>query len=48
MRSGVGAQDLGPQDDLVEAELAVELLGGRGRRVEVDDGVDALGFFWMS
>src|SRR4051794_23857287 len=42
-RSGVGAQDLGPQDDLVEAELAVELLGGRGRRAEVDDGVDALG-----
>src|SRR6478735_3210866 len=42
-RSGVGAQDRGPQDDLVETELAVELLGGRGRRVEVDDGVDALG-----
>src|SRR3954452_20620205 len=42
-RSGVGAQDLGPQDDLVEAELAVGLLGGRGRRVEVDEGVDALG-----
>src|SRR4051795_10947432 len=42
-RSGVGAQDLGPQDDLLEAEPGGELLGGRGRRVEVDDGVDALG-----
>src|SRR5690606_29078131 len=38
-----GAQDLRPEHDLVEAELAVQLLGGRGRRGEVDDGVDALG-----
>src|SRR6476646_9393686 len=41
--SGAGAQELGAHDRLVEAELAVQLLG-RGRlRGEVDDGVDALG-----
>src|SRR4051794_29340441 len=41
--SGVRAQDLRPQHDLVEAQLTVELLGGVRRRGEVDDGVDALG-----
>src|SRR6478609_8787054 len=41
--SGAGAQELGAHDRLVEAELAVQLLG-RGRLGgEVDDGVDALG-----
>src|SRR3954453_5063533 len=41
--SGAGAQELGPQDRLVETELTVQLLG-RGRlRRQVDDGVDALG-----
>src|SRR5690625_7883311 len=39
----VRADELGAQDGLVEAELAVELLGElRGGR-HVDDGVDALG-----
>src|SRR5690242_8868458 len=42
-RSGAGAQQLGPQHRLVEAELTVELLGRRGLRGHVDDGVDALG-----
>src|SRR3954454_13697469 len=42
-RSGVGAQDLGPEHGLVQAQLTVQLLG-RGRLgVEVDDRVDALG-----
>src|SRR6476661_9605598 len=41
--SGAGAQELGPQDRLVQTELAVQLLG-RGRlRRHVDDRVDALG-----
>src|SRR5689334_10466051 len=41
--SGAGAQELGAHDRLVQAELAVQLLG-RGRLSgEVDDGVDALG-----
>jgi hypothetical protein len=40
--SGAGAQELGPQDGLVQAELTVQFLC-RGRlRVEGDDGVDAL------
>src|SRR5690606_7768136 len=41
--ASVRAQDLRPQDGLVQAELAVELLGGVGGRREVDDRVDALG-----
>src|SRR5665648_572782 len=41
--SGAGAQELGPQDGLVQAELTVQFLC-RGRlRAEGDDGVDALG-----
>src|SRR5690606_36898026 len=41
--SGAGAEELGAKNRLVEAELAVQLLG-RGRLTrEVDDGVDALG-----
>ena len=43
MRSGLGAQQLGAQDGLVEAELAVELLGDLGRGGHVDDDVEALG-----
>src|ERR1700761_3495054 len=34
-------QDLGPQDALVEVELAVELLDGARVRGQVGDGVDA-------
>ena len=37
------AQQLGAQDGLVEAELAVELLGDLGRGGHVDDDVEALG-----
>src|SRR5690554_5216776 len=39
----VRTDELGAQDGLVEAELAVELLGELRRRRHVDDGVDALG-----
>src|SRR5690554_1623738 len=42
-RSGVAAQQLGPQDGLVEAQLAVQLLGGRGLGGHLDDRVDPLG-----
>src|SRR5215472_6686014 len=38
----LGPQDLGPQHGLVEVELAVQFLDGRGLRGQVDDGVDAL------
>src|SRR5580693_1747658 len=37
-----GAQDLGPQDRLVEAELAVELVDRVRLRDHVDDGVNAV------
>src|SRR5215831_12714695 len=37
------AQDLGPQNRLVQAELAIELCDGVRHGVHVDDGVDALG-----
>src|SRR5207247_11101215 len=37
------AQDLGPQDRLVQAELAVELPDGVRLGQHVDDGIDALG-----
>src|SRR5699024_11884090 len=39
----VGSDQLGAQDGLVEAELAVELTGELGSGVHVQDGVDALG-----
>src|SRR3954452_16227659 len=38
----VGADDLGPEDRLVQRELTVELLDGVGLGVEGHDGVDAL------
>jgi len=41
--SGLGTQQLGAQNGLVEAELAVELLGDLGRGGHVHDGVEALG-----
>ena len=41
--SGAGAQQLGAQDRLGQAELTVQLLGGRRLGGEVDDDVDALG-----
>src|SRR6201987_4734188 len=37
------AQNLGPQDRLVQAELAVEFPDGVWLGVHIDDGVDALG-----
>src|SRR5215469_9294003 len=37
------AQDLGPQNRLVQAELAIEFRDGVWHGVHVDDGVDALG-----
>src|SRR5262249_53146218 len=37
------AQDLGPQNRLVQAELAIEFRDGVRHGVHVDDGVDALG-----
>jgi len=40
---GFGAQDLGPQDRLVQVQLAVQFLDGAGLRGQVDHGVDALG-----
>lgn len=40
---GVRAQDLGPENRLAQAELAVELLDDLRRGLEVDDRVDALG-----
>src|SRR3712207_3958422 len=39
--AGVGPDDLGAEDRLVEPELAVELLDRRGLRTQVDDRVDA-------
>src|SRR5579859_6192292 len=39
----VGPRDLGPQDGLVEVELAVQLLHGGGLGGQVDDRIDALG-----
>src|SRR4051794_37084251 len=38
----VRADELGAQHGLVEVELAVELLDGRGLSRDVEDGVDAL------
>src|SRR5882757_414351 len=38
----LGAEDLGPDDRLVEAELAVELMDRVRVRDHVDDGVDAV------
>src|SRR5215207_6546584 len=38
----VGADDLGAQHGLVEVQLPVELLDGRGLGLQVDDRVDAL------
>jgi hypothetical protein len=44
----LGADDLGAHDGLVETQLAVKF-GCHGRGCgEVDDGVDAFGFFWIS
>lgn len=40
---GVRAQDLGPENRLAQAHLAVELLDDLRRGLEVDDRVDALG-----
>src|SRR5699024_9993137 len=41
-RSLVGAQDLGAENVLVQAELTIELLDRARLRLELDDGVDAL------
>ena len=46
VRSGLGAQQLGAQDGLVEAELAVELLGDLGCGGHIDDDVEALGLLF--
>src|SRR6476620_4464227 len=40
---GLGAEDLGPEDRLVQVHLAVELLDDRRLGLQVDDRVDALG-----
>lgn len=40
---GLGAEDLGPEDRLVQVHLAVELLHDRRLGLQVDDRVDALG-----
>src|SRR5262249_9144398 len=39
----VRANDLGTQYRLVESQLTIQLGHGRGRRLQVDDSVDALG-----
>lgn len=39
----LGAEDLGPEDRLVQVHLAVELLDDRRLGLQVDDRVDALG-----
>jgi hypothetical protein len=39
---GLGAEDLGPEDRLVQVHLAVELLDDRRLGLQVDDRVDAL------
>src|SRR5690242_17463553 len=41
--AGLGPDDLGTQDGLVEPQLTVQLGDGLGGRLKVDDGVDALG-----
>ena len=40
---GLGTEDLGPEDRLVQVHLAVELLDDRRLGLQVDDRVDALG-----
>src|SRR5690606_4905646 len=39
----VRPHDLGPQDGLVQVELAIQLGHGRGLSLHVDDGIDAFG-----